>query len=592
LPNRAAVIGYYQTWRWAENPLTATQLDKLTHIILFQVYPSPDGSSLVTTWMNLSGTALSNFVDLAHSKKVKVIIGIGGSGGATSNFMNATNNTNRHEFVAALKKYIEDNNFDGADLDWETEVNWRQWVDLAIDLKAAMPSKWISGTLGADTPYSEYGNHFSQDASTVTYLQQNIWKIDAMQLMTYDMGGVWPTPADLEKSKQVLRNWASFGQGQTGFSKEKLFIGLQHQQDNATSIRGKISFAYREGYGGAILWETYPGNQTTFLDVAWDENNKNGGFTGNQVVDYDISVTYNNGGGTVKNGNNTVASGTPVSVQSGGSLTLTFAPNNGYEIGDVKINGTSNSTAKTSKTYKFDNVNDAQSIEVVFAKRHAVPGTFNSVEYSSKSPEITNNDDEHGKYVGGLVNNSALEYLISVPQNATYKISVKAAVQTAARKISVYDASVTTALGVLSVQKTDTWWNWTETETDITLSSGNKTLRLVANGVVNIENITISKEETPPPPPDAIAQNKIKTVSSVGASVINGNINMYLPSSVSSANIVLFDVRGKILFERSVAVNANFASVALPKSLLRNQAAILQVKTNSGFNMTKRILIK
>jgi len=89
-----------------------------------------------------------------------------------------------------------------------------------------------------------------------------------------------------------------------------------------------------------------------------------------------------------------------------------------------------------------------------------------------------------------------------------------------------------------------------------------------------------------------IAQNKNKTVSSVGVSVINGNINLSLPSSANSANIVLFDVRGRILFERSVAVNANFASVALPKSLLRNQAAILQVKTNSGFNMTKRILIK
>jgi len=67
---------------------------------------------------------------------------------------------------------------------------------------------------------------------------------------------------------------------------------------------------------------------------------------------------------------------------------------------------------------------------------------------------------------------------------------------------------------------------------------------------------------------------------------------MSLPVSANSANIVLFDVRGRILFERSVAISGNFVSVALPKTLLRNQAAILQVKTNSGFNMTKRILIK
>jgi putative transposon-encoded protein len=92
--------------------------------------------------------------------------------------------------------------------------------------------------------------------------------------------------------------------------------------------------------------------------------------------------------------------------------------------------------------------------------------------------------------------------------------------------------------------------------------------------------------------PIAIAQNKTKTVSSVGVSLVNGNINLSLPTSASKANIVLFDVRGRILFERSVTINGNFASVALPKSFLHNQAVILQVKTNSGFNMTKRILIK
>jgi hypothetical protein len=108
---------------------------------------------------------------------------------------------------------------------------------------------------------------------------------------------------------------------------------------------------------------------------------------------------------------------------------------------------------------------------------------------------------------------------------------------------------------------------------------------------LKVKGLVIEAEgETPVKKP--IGQNKTKTVSGTSVAVVNGNINMTLPTNASNANIVLLDVRGRVLFERNVAVNANFASVALPKSILRYQAAILQVKTNSGFNMTKRILIK
>jgi len=76
------------------------------------------------------------------------------------------------------------------------------------------------------------------------------------------------------------------------------------------------------------------------------------------------------------------------------------------------------------------------------------------------------------------------------------------------------------------------------------------------------------------------------------ASISNGHLNLYLPTTVSSANIALYDVRGRLLFERSIAVNGNLAGIALPKSIVKNQAVILQVKTNSDFNLTKRILVK
>jgi len=83
-----------------------------------------------------------------------------------------------------------------------------------------------------------------------------------------------------------------------------------------------------------------------------------------------------------------------------------------------------------------------------------------------------------------------------------------------------------------------------------------------------------------------------KTPNNASVSIANGNINLHLPTAASNANIALYDVRGRLLFERNVAVNGNIANVALPQSIVRNQAVILQVKTNSDFNLTKRILVK
>jgi hypothetical protein len=101
-------------------------------------------------------------------------------------------------------------------------------------------------------------------------------------------------------------------------------------------------------------------------------------------------------------------------------------------------------------------------------------------------------------------------------------------------------------------------------------------------------------EEEEPEPATPIIQRKVvsKAIMKAGASIVNGKLNLSLPVSANNANIVLFDARGRILFESDIAINSNFASVTLPKNILRNQAAILRIKTNSGFNLTKRILIK
>lgn len=258
LAEQGALVGYYQSWRGVP---TDAQLDKLNHVILFQIYPNTDGSGIVTDWWSISSNKLNEFIANAHSKKVKVIAGLGGSGGATYNFKNATSDANRANFVEVLKDFVTTNNLDGIDLDWESQVDWRQFLYLLLEMKAAMPDKRISATFGADSPNSEYGNHFTKNAALLNEYKTKIWAIDAIQLMTYDMqpgeiGNIqWNSSADANASFQVIQNWAAFGQGQPGFSKEKIFVGIHMGQDNTTAAAKKAGDTRKNGFGGAILWE-------------------------------------------------------------------------------------------------------------------------------------------------------------------------------------------------------------------------------------------------------------------------------------------------------------------------------------------------
>jgi hypothetical protein len=119
-----------------------------------------------------------------------------------------------------------------------------------------------------------------------------------------------------------------------------------------------------------------------------------------------------------------------------------------------------------------------------------IPGTFNSLDYSNKSSEISDNNDNNGKYIGNLVNGSSVEYLINVSAAGLYTLSIEAAASgTNSRTITVFSGQ--TNLGTLSVVNGDNWFNFAALKTNITLAAGSQTLRLVTTGAVNIKDISI-----------------------------------------------------------------------------------------------------
>ena len=766
--DRGVVVGYYQTFRWSNNPLTNEYIDRLSHVIIFHLYPTSNGG-LDSTWLLLRGQNLTNAVTNIRNRGRVPMITIGGGGGATAAFNPAlTNATNRANLVRNLLAFVDRHGFQGICLDWEFprgDAEWIAYMDFLIAIKDARPNLRVTVAVGGDSPNPQFGNHFNMGAAGRARVQRDIWRADAIHLMTYDMMGVtrpvtWRTHACPVGSEATLNAWVTFGQGQPGFDRRKLLIGIAFYDNQGTpgdtpdEARRKVNFAHNNNFGGVLIWETFPStHNNNMLNAVWNQNTANGGWVrggGGTVTNRTITVTHN-GNGTVRNGTTTINNNGTVTVANSGNVTLTITPNSGFQINEVRINNTVNEAARTSGSHTFSNVTSNQTINVTFGAipqtRHNVPGNIPACQFSALSAGRC-----EGNNIGYLENNTFVEYLLNVGGAGDYRINIQAAEgSNQARTVTVRNGN--TVLGTINVPGGSSWTAYSARGADITLPNGNMTLRLTVNGAVNIQSVEIARrtpidsdpnptgryiqiigaedaswssyvENTSPatrsrvefnatandltatlargtpnveteqwvwlglgmwnfadrtplrhvritytanrglrfavgatenyvelaqgnnitrtfalssfagspsatvlgnsnsgiiffheedgqsvtltvtslqlygpewlePGPTLVAGNRNRTVSGISAQVLNGNINLSLPLNVNTAEIALFDIRGRQLFERNIAVGgAGTANIALPSTVAKNQTVILQVKTNSGQNLTKRVLVK
>jgi len=743
---KGMIVGYYQTY----GKVSDAQLDNLSHLILFQIFANPDGRSLNEQYFygnsKNKDADIKDVVDRAHAKGKKVIIAIGGAGAENQYFMNATSSANRPAFVQAIVNLVNKHNLDGVDLDWETQVDWERVLDLCLDLKNAKyadgKDKRISVTIGADSPYCQYNNHFKMDARVLERYKNEVWKLDAVQLMTYDMGSGlktgqnkqinWNSSADANASEQAVAEWAAFGQGKPGFSKEKILIGAHSSQDTDAAARQKVRFAQQNGYGGAILWQI---DSKNYLNSMWDENNKYGGHTGGTItppkdptrhnvpttgyipicdysnisqinttgwngnkeqcengtnigymtagsfVEYLIKV---NGAGSYKikmktaNGDNAVktititgggANGT-ISVPAGsdwttyteretdiqlnnGDVTLKISVSGGVNFKDISITKNSGPEPCTHNWMWVTTIQpkcDADGIKVEKCSKcqetkneTIVPKTGNCGE-PTDDPDLADGswEDAWSAVYDEGKNGSSLSITSQGnPLSATWKLGDEPDWEIAGdddapyagigfytgdaadwskitEVVIQYSSNQSTYLALSSSNgheyfvelpagnnKTMTFsassfqkFDWDAGSHSLNLSEVNGIVIAALNSYGATTNITITSlivkgllfEDVPSV---AVVPNKTtKSVSVMNVGIMNGTLNLSLPSTSKNAMVTMFDVRGRMLMQQQISINSGFASVALPKNIAQNQAVILQVKTNSGVNLTKRILIK
>ena len=137
---------------------TPEQLSKLTHVIAFSLQVNDDGT-LVDSSVTKDYPRL---VKAAHDAGVKALVSIGGWGRSGGFSAVVASPETRAKFVANVKKFLDDNGFDGFDVDWEypKPEEMADYASLMAELKAAMGDRLLTSAIGLGHKPSEFDKRF------------------------------------------------------------------------------------------------------------------------------------------------------------------------------------------------------------------------------------------------------------------------------------------------------------------------------------------------------------------------------------------------------------------------------------------------
>jgi GH18 family chitinase len=179
--------------------------DKLTHINYSFLTPKGDG-----TFNPLLNTRLLKIiVQKAHTQGGKVLISVGGWGWDSQFEELAAQAASRTAFVQNLKAFVDENQLDGADIDWEYPdpgQSSQNFLALITELRTAMPDQLLTAAVVA------YGDEHGLGIPIETFDL-----LDFINIMTYD----GHDHGTMDQFNKGIEYWSS-----RGLSQEKMVIGV------------------------------------------------------------------------------------------------------------------------------------------------------------------------------------------------------------------------------------------------------------------------------------------------------------------------------------------------------------------------------
>jgi GH18 family chitinase len=213
------IIGYFPYWESGD--VSSIDYSKVTDIIYFHIWPKSDGS-LDTSAININD--LNTIRENAHASGVRVLIAAGGWGVSDGFPTMASNDYARANFVNNVSDFLQENQLDGIDIDWETSIN-QQKIDNQDVLLAD-----LSNTLhpiGKLVTVAANGEAVELKSSAAN-------SVDWVNVMAYDMNWGTAEHSTFADSVKSLQDYES-----AGIPKEKLSLGIPFygRDNNADAIK-------------------------------------------------------------------------------------------------------------------------------------------------------------------------------------------------------------------------------------------------------------------------------------------------------------------------------------------------------------------
>jgi len=229
--------GYYTNWtNTNQHPMSKINFKIYTHLVYFSASPNGNGGGLDA---GVSATDGKNFTSLSHANNTKALICVGGAGSG-NNYQTATTAANRPAFIRNMINLMQQDNFDGIDIDWEENFNANnnaQYLAMFMELRAELDKITPRPLLTCATA----GYFVNTTAPAAQYIDQ----VNNMSYWTLigGMAGVMDpfTKAGVAKSKQGV----GYGYDPDG----------EVDINNPNDIGAKCKMAVNDGYGGIMIWE-------------------------------------------------------------------------------------------------------------------------------------------------------------------------------------------------------------------------------------------------------------------------------------------------------------------------------------------------
>jgi chitinase len=347
------ITGYYSAQNGVES-IANIPWNNYTHVIHFAAAPGGNG----TVSLNYLTQSEINQINSSKPAGKKVLVCIKDNGSNSNAFMDDTAPGMVNTFVSNIVNFVNQNGYDGVDIDWESNVNTTQYANFLTQLKSAMPNKLVTVATGN-------WNNLPDVAGAAA------GSLDQVNAMCYDMDNTgsytWYNDALLQDgdASKMTCDWRINALTAAGVPASKIGVGIPFYGRRHTGVTSPMqgggsmfTVYYRDLVADPSRWQTpymnydtnykadylsvpalnefisYNGTRSINDAVAWQKSRGFGGFMtftmeyeyrGNQSGDarYPLSTALRNAVFGSSPGSSTPAD--PGPVLSGGSPSGTLA---------------------------------------------------------------------------------------------------------------------------------------------------------------------------------------------------------------------------------------------------------------------------